>query len=132
MATTPSVPDFQEEYQDYYQGLGEPGMVYLMFLNAWSVKIPGEEEEDQEATVKFGKRIEDEEVPRELAFQLRKWLKEQKTWIRKEQKSASYSEIKRRLWWLSAKMIENGIFQDREQRTVLVWMDMCMDRCSVK
>jgi hypothetical protein len=33
---------------------------------------------------------------------------------------------------LSAKMIENGIFQDREQRTVLVWMDMCMDRCSVK
>lgn len=130
MSIASPIPDFQEEYQDYYQGLGEPGMVFLMFLNAWSVKIPGAEEEDQEATVKFGKRIEDEEVPRELAFQLRKWLKEQKTWIRKEQKSASYSEIKRRLWWLSAKMIEYGIFQDREQRTVMVWMDMCMDRCS--
>jgi AAA+ ATPase superfamily predicted ATPase len=132
MTTTENLPDFQEEYQDYFQGLGEPGMVFLVFLNTWFIRIPGVEEENQEATIRFGKRIEDSEVSKDVAIQLRRWLKEQKSWIRKEQKSASFGEIKRRMWWLGAKMIEHGIFQDREQKTVLVWLDMCMDRCSTR
>lgn len=121
-------PDFAAEYSDFVSGLGEAGMAFYKFLDLWAVKISDEE---YTATIRFGKKIEDDDVPKEVAAALRKWLKEQKQWIRKEQKSAPFAEIRRRLWFLGAKMLEQGWFEDREQKTILVWLDMCLDRAAL-
>jgi hypothetical protein len=58
-------------------------------------------------------------------------LKEQKEWIREQGKNVNPKEAVRRMWWVVEKMIEFGIFSSSEQKTVMIWLDICLDRLTV-
>lgn len=112
-----------QEYQEGFDALGDIGTVFYKFFSLFSAKLYSDR-----AEIRFGPNIVDEELPRDVVQKFREYLKEQKEWIREQGKKASKKEAIRRLWWVVEKMIEFGIFSSSEQKTVMIWLDICLDR----
>lgn len=114
--------DFHQEYQEGFDTLGDVSTIFYKFFSALSVKIRG-----QEVEIRFGRGIVDEDVPLQTAEKFREYLKEQREWIREQGKDANPKELKRRLWWVVTKIIDLGIFTNSEQKSVMIWLDICLD-----
>jgi AAA+ ATPase superfamily predicted ATPase len=108
----------QEEYDDFFSGLGPVGTGFYKFINSFRIEIEGDD-----ATIYFGKSAEDGELDAEFATRLRNWLKDQKKWIRSEQKKAPLNICKRRMWFLLSKFIDEGIFTSAELGKIMYFMD---------
>lgn len=106
-----------QEYEEGFDTLGPQGAVFFKFFSLFSAK---------EDTVKFGRNIIDDEVEPKVVAELRAYLKEQKEWIREERRP--HHELSRRMWWIVEKIIEYGIFSSSDQKHVMIWLDICLDR----
>lgn len=113
-----STPPLQDEYDDFFNGLGPIGAGFYKFINSFRIEIEGDN-----ATIYFGKSAEDDELDAEFAARLRTWLKDQKRWIRSEQKKAPLHVCKRRMWFLLSKLIDEGIFTSAELGKIMYFMD---------
>ena len=111
-----------DEYHEGMQELGEAGMVFYKFFSLFGVRKDG--------SVRFGPKIIEEEPEEEHATEFRNYLKEQREWIRQLGKKADVKELQRRMWWVVEKMIEFGFFTGGEQKTVMIWLDICLTRLS--
>ena len=112
----------QEEYDDFFGGLGPVGTGFYKFINSFRIEIEGDS-----ATIYFGKSAEDDELDTEFAAELRTWLKDQKKWVRAEQKKVDLVICKRRMWFLVTKFIDEGIFSCAELGKVMYYMDTCFE-----
>jgi AAA+ ATPase superfamily predicted ATPase len=113
-----SSSSLQDEYEDFFSGLGVVGTGFYKFINSFRIEI-----EDDKATIFFGKSAEDNELDVDFAARLRTWLKDQKRWIRDMKNKAPLSICKRRMWFLMSKFIDEGIFTTGELGKIMYYMD---------
>jgi hypothetical protein len=106
-----------QEYEEGFDTLGPAGAVFFKFFSLFSAK---------DDTVKFGRNIADDEVEPKAVAEIRAYLKQQKEWVREERRLPV--EMSRRMWWIVEKIIEYGVFTSSDQKHIMIWLDICLDR----
>ena len=113
-----------QEYTEGLEALGEHGMVFYKFLSLFRVRIKGEE-----LSIRFGHNcVDEEDLKLEEVQQFKTYLQDQREWIRTTGKRADPAELQRRMWWVVEKVIEFGFFTSSDQKTVMIWLDICLHR----
>ena len=113
-----------DEYREGLEALGEHGMVFYKFLSLFRVRMKGDER-----SIRFGQNCLDEEDLRtEDLQQFKDYIQEQRDWIKETGKKADAKELARRMWWVVEKVIEYGFFTSSDQKTVMIWLDICLSR----
>lgn len=113
-----------DEYREGMQALGHEGMVFYKFLSLFRVRIKG-----AELSVRFGHNcVDEDDLKLEEVEQFKDYLQEQRDWIKQLGKKADAKELQRRMWWVVEKMIEFGFFTASDQRTIMIWLEICLNR----
>ena len=118
--------DLQAEYKDFFEGLGDIGTYTYKFFDLFKVNLGNGEDNDGNKLVKglhWSKDCSDEELSDEQLKELKTYLKQAKSWIRKEQKQVKASECRRKMWFFLQKLLEFGAFTRGERREMILWMD---------
>jgi hypothetical protein len=118
--------DLQAEYKDFFEGLGDVGTYTYKFFDLFKVNLGNGEDEKGNKLVKglhWSKDASDEELTDEQLKELKTYLKQVKSWIRKEQKQIRASECRRKMWFFLQKLLEYGAFTRGERREMILWMD---------
>jgi hypothetical protein len=103
-------PDFVAEENDFYDNLPRAAVAIYKFFDLFKVDMSDEKATTVE--VAFGKAYMDEEVPRDVAKQIRNYVKEQKRKIRQEAQGYSAEEGRRKIYWLLTMLLQYGVFSD--------------------
>ena len=118
--------DFQAEYKDFFEGLGVTATYTYKFFDLFRVNLGNGEDEKGNKLVKglhWSKDCSEEGLSDEQLRELKSYLKQQKTWLRKEQTQIKASECRRRMWFFVQKLLEFGAFTRGERREIILWMD---------
>jgi hypothetical protein len=118
--------DLQAEYKDFFEGLGDVGTYTYKFFDLFKVNLGNGEDDKGNKLVKglhWSKDCSDEELSDEQLKELKTYLKQVKSWIRKEQKQIKASECRRKMWFFLQKLLEYGAFTRGERREMILWMD---------
>jgi hypothetical protein len=137
--------DLQVEYKDFFEGLGDIGTYTYKFFDLFKVNL-GNGEDDSSSKgralsttsslggggdkgnklvkgLHWSKDCSDEDLSDEQLKELKTYLKQVKSWIRKEQKNIKASECRRKMWFFMQKLLEYGAFTRGERREMILWMD---------
>lgn len=115
-----------DEYREGLETLGEHGMVFYKFLSLFRVRIKG-----NELSIRFGQNcLDDEDLKMEELQEFKNYIQEQRDWIKETGKKAAPAELQRRMWWVVEKVLEFGFFASSDQRTIMIWLDICLSRLS--
>ncbi len=118
--------DLQAEYKDFFEGLGDVGTYTYKFFDLFKVNLGNGEDEKGNKLVKglhWSKDASDEELSDDQLKELKTYLKQVKSWIRKEQTKLKVSECRRKMWFFLQKLLEFGAFTRGERREMILWMD---------
>jgi hypothetical protein len=118
--------DLQAEYKDFFEGLGDAGTYAYKFFDLFRVNLGNGEDNDGNKLVKgihWSKDTSDETLTDEQLKELKAYLKQVKSWIRKEQKAVKQTECRRKMWFFLQKLLEYGAFTRGERREMILWMD---------
>jgi hypothetical protein len=109
MATQQQKPiDFAGEEQELYSICSAPVVALYKFFDMFRVELG--DDSQKLATVYFGKSFEDDEVPKELAKQIRFYVKEQKRELRANPIGYDPQEGRKKVFWLMTMLLEHGLF----------------------
>ncbi len=114
MSTQPL--DFCIEEETVYETFNRAAAAIYKFFDMVRVEIS-----DNQATVSFGKSYEDDEVPVQIAKQVRTFVKEQKRKIRENPLGYDAAEGRRKLFWLLTMFEEHGIFSPSHQTKIMFY-----------
>ena len=98
------------EEQELYTICTRANVAIYKFFDLFQIQLPDDKSGSQMATVSFGKTMEDDEVPREVAKQLRHYIKEQKRAIRDNPRGYMAEEGRQKIFWVLTMLLQNGIF----------------------
>ena len=118
--------DLQAEYKDFFEGLGSVGTYTYKFFELFKVNLGNGEDNEGNKLVKgihWSKDCSEEDLSDEQLKELKAYLKQVKSWIRKEQKQIKASECRRKMWFFVQKLLEYGAFTRGERREMILWMD---------
>lgn len=118
--------DLQAEYKDFFEGLGDAGTHTYKFFDLFRVNLGNGEDEHGNKLVKglhWSKDASEDTLSDDQLKELKTYLKQQKSWIRKEQRKISVSECRRRMLFFLQKLLELGAFTRGERREMILWMD---------
>jgi hypothetical protein len=118
--------DLQAEYKDFFEGLGSTATYAYKFFDLFKVNLGNGEDEKGQKLVKglhWSKDCSEEELSDEQLRELKSYLKQTKSWLRKEQKMVKASECRRKMWFFLQKLLEYGAFTRGERREMILWMD---------
>ena len=114
MSTQPL--DFCLEEETVYETFNRAAAAIYKFFEMVRVEIG-----DNQATVHFGKSYEDDEVPVQIAKQIRAFVKEQKRTIRENPLGYDAAEGRRKVFWLLTMIQEHGIFSPSHQAKIMFY-----------
>jgi len=100
--------DIAAEEQELYSICSGPVVALYKFFDMVHVDLGDEHE--QFATISFGKSFEDSEVPKELAKQIRTYVKEQKRELRANPFGYDPQTGRQKVFWLLTMFLEHGLF----------------------
>jgi hypothetical protein len=120
--------DLDAEYKEYFQGLGDHGTAFYKFFDLFRINLGDAKEEGMSRGLHYGKQASDSSLSDEVLRALKTYLKTQRSWIRKQEKTADHVECRRRMWFWCQKLIEVGAFDRYIRRDICVWMDFAMER----
>lgn len=118
--------DLQAEYKDFFEGLGQAATLTYKFFDLFRVNLGNGEDDQGNKLVKglhWSKDASDDTLSDDHLKELKSYLKQQKSWLRKEQTRVSVSECRRRMWFFVQKLLELGAFTRGERREMILWMD---------
>jgi hypothetical protein len=118
--------DLQAEYKEFFEELGQAATYTYKFFDLFKVNLGNGEDNEGNKLVKglhWSKDCSEEELSDEQLKELKAYLKQVKSWIRKEKKNVKASECRRRMWFFLQKLLEFGAFTRGERREMIVWMD---------
>jgi hypothetical protein len=118
--------DLQAEYKEFFEELGQAATYTYKFFDLFKVNLGNGEDDKGTKLVKglhWSKDCSDEELTDEQLKELKSYLKQVKSWIRKEKKDIKASECRRRMWFFLQKLLEIGAFTRGERREMILWMD---------
>lgn len=113
---------FQEE-ESMYETFNRAAAAFYKFFNLIYVEIG----DGDEATVSFGNSYEDDEVPVEVAKQIRSFVKAQMRKIRENPLGYDASEGRRKLFWLITIFEEYGIFSPAYQSKIMMYAQLVLN-----
>ena len=113
--------ELHAEYEEGLESLGHVGTVFYKFYGMFSAK-------SNDSIVKFGRRSVATDVPADVVRKLREYIKEQREWILEQAHDVHPAEARRRMWWIVEKIIEYDIFTSSEQKTIMIWLDICLEQ----
>lgn len=116
-----------EEEKEAYEILSRGGVAIYEFFSKW--QVVADTDDSEFATIKFGKSYCDLKVNKEVAKQIRIYIKSQKTEIRREGKDYNISKGKQKVFWLISKCIQHGIFNERELGKIQVYATLVFCEC---
>jgi hypothetical protein len=109
--------DFCLEEETVYETFNRAAAAIYKFFDMVRVELG----DGQQATVSFGKSYEDDEVPTQVAKQVRAFVKEQKRAIRENPLGYDAAEGRRKLFWLLTMFEEHGIFSPSHQAKIMFY-----------
>ncbi len=121
--------EFQAEYKDFFEGLGDVGTYTYKFFDLFKVNLGNGVDDSSTKGNKlvkglhWSKDCSDEELTDDQLKELKTYLKQVKSWIRKEQRSVKASDCRRKMWFFMQKLLEMGAFTRGERREIILWMD---------
>ena len=118
--------DLQGEYKEFFEELGQAATYTYKFFELFKVNLGNGEDNEGNKLVKgihWSKDCSDEELSDEQLRELKSYLKQGKSWLRKEKKAVKASECRRRMWFFLQKLLEFGAFTRGERREMILWMD---------
>jgi hypothetical protein len=99
--------DFQAEETELYELCTTSNAAVYKWFDLIKVDL---QEGSLKASVYFGKAFEDDEVPKEVAKQIRSYVKDQKRAIRENPRGFSPEEGRRKIFWLLTMFLQHGVF----------------------
>lgn len=111
--------DFQAEETELYDICTRSAAAVYKFFSMFHVEFDGEKA--TEASVKFGKSYEDDEVPVLIAKQIRSYTREQRKEIKANPRGLSPDECRKRVFWLITMLLEHGVFSPSEQNKIMTY-----------
>ena len=120
--------DFQAEYDDFLNGLGDHGAAFYKFFDLFKISLGDAPEEGIQRGLHYAKQSSDSSLSDEQLRAMKTYLKAQKSWIRKQQKAADKAECRRRMWFWTQKLIEFSAFDRPTRRDICYWMDTATER----
>lgn len=118
--------DFQAEYKEFFEGLGSTTTYAYKFFDLFKVNLGNGEDEKGQKLVKglhWSKDCSEEGLTDEQLREFKTYLKQVKSWLRKEQKACKASDCRRKMWFFVQKLLEVGAFTRGERREMILWMD---------
>ena len=103
--------DFVGEENELYDTCSVSNAAVYKWFDMICVEFSSDESQ-KTATVHFGKMLEDTSVPKEIAKQIRSYVKEQKKAIRENPRGFTSEEGRKKVFWLLTMFIEHGVFAD--------------------
>ena len=100
--------DFKAEEAELYDNCSPSSVALYKFFDL--IRVEFGDESQKMATVCFGETYEDNEVPKEVAKQIRSYVKEQKRAIRENPRGFVPEEGRQRVFWILTKFVEHGVF----------------------
>jgi hypothetical protein len=107
----------QQEYDEIVDALSGPGAAFYKFFAAFAAKG---------ASIKFGPRIESQNLDADVVAEFRAYIKSQKEWIRESRRPRK--EMEQRMWWLLCKLMEHDAFSSRDHAYAVSWYQVCSDQ----
>ena len=108
-----------DEFNDFFKELGPLGTASYKFFDGFKFN-------NESKTISFHKDFEDT-VEEELFDDLRSYVKQEKSSIRKLQKELDVKQVKRKMSFFFIKLQEHGIFSVAERKYILIYTDFCLD-----
>lgn len=118
--------DLHAEYTDFFEGLGPVATYTYKFFDLFKVNLGDGTDEKGNKLVKglhWSKDCSEEELTDEQLKELKTYLKQVKSWIRKEQQKIKARECRQKMWFFMQKLLEFGAFTRGERREMILWMD---------
>ena len=103
--------DFIGEENELYDTCSISNAAVYKWFDMIRVEFSSDESQ-KTATVYFGKMLEDTVVPKDIAKQIRSYVKEQKKAIRENPRGFTAEEGRKKVFWLLTMFIEHGVFVD--------------------
>ncbi len=121
--TTPTdhMVDFAAEEEALYELCNRGAVAIYKFFELFTVKLPDSNDPSALATVRFGKTIEDDEVERDVAKQVRAYVKDMKRVIRASPKEYDVEEGRRKIFWFLTMMFQHGVFAANQQSKIMTY-----------
>jgi hypothetical protein len=116
----------ETEYKDFFEGLGDVATYAYKFFDLFKVNLgEGVDEKGvkQMKGLHWSKDCSEDTLTDEQLREFKTYLKQVKSWIRKEQKACKASECRRKMWFFLQKLLELGAFTRGERREMILWMD---------
>ena len=114
------------EYKDFFEGLGDAATYTYKFFDLFKVNLGNGEDDKGNKLLKglhWGKDASDDGITDEQLKELKTYLKQVKSWLRKEQKRVKASDCRRKMWFFVQKLLEFGAFSRSERIEMILWMD---------
>jgi hypothetical protein len=114
------------EYKDFFEGLGDAATYTYKFFDLFKVNLGNGEDDKGNKLLKglhWGKDASDDGITDEQLKELKTYLKQVKSWLRKEQQRVKASDCRRKMWFFVQKLLEFGAFSRSERREMILWMD---------
>lgn len=113
--------DFAAEEAALYELCNRGAVAVYKFFDLFTVKLPETNDPAALATVRFGKTIEDDEVDRDVAKQLRTYVKEMKRTIQKNPKDFKSEEGRQKIFWFLTMLFQHGVFAANQQSKIMTY-----------
>ena len=114
------------EYKDFFEGLGCAATYTYKFFDLFKVNLGNGEDDKGNKLVKglhWSKDASDDGLTDEQLKEIKTYLKQVKSWLRKEQQNVKASDCRRKMWFFIQKLLEFGAFSRSERREMILWMD---------
>jgi hypothetical protein len=113
--------DFAAEEEALYELCNRAAVAVYKFFELFTVKLPDTNDPSAMASVNFGKTIEDDEVDRVVAKQVRAYVKEMKRTIRASPKDYKAEEGRRKIFWFLTMLFQHGVFAANQQSKIMTY-----------
>ena len=111
---------FIEEDEKLYAACSRANVALFRFFDMFLFDI-SDSSSSAMATVRFGKSYEDDEVPKDVAKQLRSFIKEQKRMIRENPRCSNSKEGRKKMYSLITLLLQYGIFSPAHQGKIMTY-----------
>ena len=111
------VMSVQQEYDEIIDTLGGAGAAFYKFFAAFSARGN---------VVKFGPKVSATYPDEDVVSELRSYIRMQKEWIRESRRPLK--EMEQRMWWMTCKLFEYGIFSNSDHQYIMKWYSLCSDQ----
>lgn len=118
-----------DEYDAMFEDLGDAGAAFWKFFDMFRIQIEHEDSNIKGvhfSTIGVWSSAKDEQLK-----ELKAYWKEQRKWVKKEGRTVSPLECRRRMWFFVSRILEWNMFHLNIRKEIFWWFDTCEERLMI-